>query len=97
MGNKAKSKSGARSEQGRGKWRQETESEKEMAMSEIKEAKSQRERFRAEPQPDGSFRIYNLARDPLPITREAALGWLNWMEDDGINTLRQLLQEKPGR
>ena len=64
-------------------------------MSEIRIATTPRggNPFRVEPQPDGSFRVYNLTSDPLPITRERALAWLKWMEEDGVNKLRQLLKQ----
>jgi hypothetical protein len=62
-------------------------------MSEIRTAKSPGDQFRVEPQPGGSFRIYNLTPQPLPITREQALAWLKWMEDDGVKKLRQLLKQ----
>lgn len=61
-------------------------------MTEIKTATSRVDPFRVDLQPDGSFRIYNLASQPLPIKREQALAWLKWMEDDGINKLRQMLK-----
>jgi len=50
--------------------------------------------FRVESQPDGSFRIYNLTPQPLPVTRDRALMWLKWMEEGGINELRHLLKQQ---
>ncbi len=64
-------------------------------MSEIRTATSPGDLFRVGPQPDGSFRLYNLTSEPLPITRERALAWLKWMEEDGVNKLRQLLKQPP--
>jgi hypothetical protein len=61
-------------------------------MAEIKTATSSKEPFRVEQQPDGSFRIYGLTSQPLPITREQASAWLQWMENDGARKLRQLLK-----
>ena len=62
-------------------------------MADIKTATSLKEPVRVEQQPDGSFRIYSLTSQPLPITRDQARAWLQWMENDGVRKLRQLLRQ----
>jgi hypothetical protein len=63
-----------------------------MSPSQYNEARSSGDPFKVEPQPDRSFRIYGLAKDPFPVTRERTEMWLKWMETGGIKKLRQMLE-----
>jgi hypothetical protein len=62
-------------------------------MTEIIEAKSRGDAFAIQPQPDGTFRVFGLGLQPIPISRHQARALLVWMQADGIQRLRQMLAE----